>query len=93
MKAGNAGSGVPPMTYNPDAGEFEIAFNGTPQAQRDILKKLVDGGLDVIEFNVPKTSFLEQVYLTLVQEQEQKDEEAGTKRRRKERHKKKEDVA
>ncbi len=91
MKAGDVGFGVPPMTYNPDAGEFEIAFNGTPQAQRDILKKLVDGGLDVIEFNVPKTSFLEQVYLSLIQEQEQKDEGNGTRKSRKKRRKKKED--
>ena len=90
MKAGDVGFGVPPMTYNPDAGEFEIAFNGTPQAQRDILKQLVDGGLDVIEFNVPKTSFLEQVYLSLVQEQEQKDD--GTKKKKKKHRKVKEEI-
>ncbi|MBN2152200.1 MAG: ABC transporter ATP-binding protein [Candidatus Lokiarchaeota archaeon] len=86
-RAGGAGLGVPPMTYNPDTREFEIAFNGSPQAQRDILKQLVDGGLDVIEFNVPKTSFLEQLYLSLVQEQGKRDAgaERGPKWRRKRR--------
>jgi ABC-2 type transport system ATP-binding protein len=63
------------ITYNPDAGEFEIEFDGTPQVQRTILKQLIDAGLEVIEYNLPKTSLLEDSYLSLVNENDQKTED------------------
>ncbi|HMF30110.1 MAG TPA: ABC transporter ATP-binding protein [Candidatus Lokiarchaeia archaeon] len=83
--AGGASAEI--MKYNPDSGEFEIDFDGSPQAQRDILKQLIDGGLEVIEFTVPKTSLLEQLYLSLVKEGDQKNlEDQRNQKKQKTRH-------
>ncbi|MHA2298510.1 MAG: ABC transporter ATP-binding protein [Candidatus Hodarchaeales archaeon] len=59
--------GSSPVIHNKEYKRFEIFFNGNSVNQRLILKKLVENGIAVTEFTVPKTNRLENLYLHLVE--------------------------
>lgn len=54
------------MNYNAVQQKFEINFDGNKKTQNNILKVLMDGGLEIVNFSVPKTSSLEKIYLQLM---------------------------
>jgi ABC-type multidrug transport system ATPase subunit len=66
-------SGDPPILrpflhYNVEQQEFEILFDGTKDAQYQILKTLIENGLEITNYSVPKASTLERIYLQLIQQ-------------------------
>ncbi|MHA1731252.1 MAG: ABC transporter ATP-binding protein [Promethearchaeota archaeon] len=63
------------IQYDLDAQLFEILFDGSEEAQYEILEKLLAEGLKVIEFSVPKANLLEELYVTLVEESEKANSE------------------
>ncbi len=56
------------VRYDKANGYYELFFDGNRQHQAKILKTLVDAGLEITEFSVPKTGLLETLYLDLVKE-------------------------
>ncbi len=56
------------VRYNQDARLFEIMFDGTESAQREIHKTLVMMNVGITEFSVPKANLLEDLYITLMQD-------------------------
>ncbi len=64
------------MTYDPEARQFVIVFNGQLETQHAILKALIEGGLQVTEFSAPRASRLEDIYIELVKEEELSNQRA-----------------
>lgn len=58
------------IRYNWKQNAFEIMFDGTPRVQYLILRKLLDQGVQVTEFSVPKANLLEELYVRLIDEAE-----------------------
>lgn len=54
------------IVYSNESRQFNISFDGNPQHRFDILKLLVDNHIKVIEFSVPKTGLLEDLYMSLI---------------------------
>jgi len=52
-----------PIRYNKDSRVFELAFDGNPEKQYEILQVLVQNGMKVIDFTVSKADLLESLYL------------------------------
>ena len=59
------------MRFLPDAQQFEIDFDGDKANQNAILKQLIADDFPVVDYSVPKSGVLEQIFLSLV---EQSDE-------------------
>ncbi|MHA1746201.1 MAG: ABC transporter ATP-binding protein [Promethearchaeota archaeon] len=59
---------TPPIRYVPDLQLFELLFDGSPQKQHHILKKLMDHKFEIFDFSVPKASLLENLYLRFINE-------------------------
>ncbi|MHA2226223.1 MAG: ABC transporter ATP-binding protein [Candidatus Hodarchaeales archaeon] len=57
--------------YNKEFQRFEILFDGDQTKQNLILKSLVDNEIKVIQYSVPKTNLLENLYLRLVEENQE----------------------
>ncbi|OLS14722.1 MAG: trehalose/maltose import ATP-binding protein MalK [Promethearchaeota archaeon CR_4] len=55
------------VQYNPSTNELEIEFNGSPQEQYNIIKILVECGIEFSEFKASKVTALEEIYLKLIQ--------------------------
>ncbi|MHA1111710.1 MAG: ABC transporter ATP-binding protein [Promethearchaeota archaeon] len=60
-----------PLLYDHETGIIQIQFDGEPAHQVDILKALVQDGLDVLEFSVPKAGLLEDLYIDFVNQREE----------------------
>ena len=60
----------PFLIYNPNMGIFEIEFDGNPNNQYEILKILIDNGVKIIDFSVPRGNLLEDLYLELIKKSE-----------------------
>lgn len=58
------GSGT--VLFNPDNKIFEVRFDGSLEKQHEILKKLTKENIDVVDFSVPRTNSLEDLYISLV---------------------------
>ena len=54
------------VIFNKETKDFEIQFNGKIENQKAILKELTKSNIDVIEFSVPRTNSLEDLYIQLV---------------------------
>lgn len=54
--------------FNPDTKIFEIKFDGNSDRQFQILEALLQNGIKVIEFSVPKAGLLEDLYLDFVKD-------------------------
>ena len=59
------------VSYNPKSRRIEIYFDGNQTNQYLILKILIENGIEIIEFSVPKINLLENLYLNLVEKNEQ----------------------
>jgi len=59
---------TPPIRYVPELQLFELLFDGSPQKQHHILKKLMDHQFEIFDFSVPKASLLENLYLRFIKE-------------------------
>jgi len=59
------------VKYNADNDIFQIAFNGNPQNQLQILKALMAKGYEVIEYSVPKAGLLEDLFIDLTSREEE----------------------
>ena len=71
----NNGSKI--VIFNNETKTFEIRFDGKIENQKTILKELAKNEIDVIDFSVPRTSSLEDLYIRLIGEEgvkEQKEE-------------------
>lgn len=60
-----------PIVYDNETGIIEIQFDGDPNHQVEILKSLVNEGLEVMEFSVPKAGLLEDLYLNFVKQRKE----------------------
>ena len=60
------------ITYSPESREFNINFDGDPAHQRDILQSLTEHKIDVVDFSVSKAGALEDLYMNLVTDSDQK---------------------
>jgi len=58
------------IKYNTNNNEFEITFDGNPEHQVQIFKALAKENYGVTGFSVPKAGLLEDLYLTLVKDDE-----------------------
>lgn len=56
------------VSFNTEFKRFEILFDGDQTKQNLILKVLIENGVEVIEYSVPKTNRLESIYLNLVED-------------------------
>ena len=54
------------ISFNDESIKIEILFDGNPTNQLAILKELSSQGYDVIDFSVPKAGLLEDIYLNLI---------------------------
>lgn len=54
------------IKFNKDMKIFEGKFNARPENQYKIVKALIENGVKVVEFSVPKAELLENLYLELV---------------------------
>ncbi len=62
----NNGSNIVEFRY--ETRTFEIRFDGSIKNQKTILKELTKSDFDVINFSVPRTNSLEDLYINLVSE-------------------------
>jgi ABC-2 type transport system ATP-binding protein len=62
----NNGSNI--VEFSSETRTFEIRFDGSIKNQKTILKELVKNDFDVINFSVPRTNSLEDLYIKLVSE-------------------------
>jgi len=58
------GSGT--VVYNQDSRIFEVHFDGNLKKQHAILRELTKNEIDVVDFSVPRTNSLEDLYISLV---------------------------
>ena len=70
---------VEEIHYNEDAKFLELIFDGEPQNQVKILRELVSQNFSVLEFSVPKTNLLENIYLELLRKSEEQIQKAHIK--------------
>jgi ABC-2 type transport system ATP-binding protein len=54
------------IIFNNETKKFEIRFDGKIENQKVILKELAKNDIDVIDFSIPRTSSLEDLYISLV---------------------------
>ncbi len=54
------------VSYNADTQIFEVRFDGNLENQGRILKELALSKIDVVDFSVPRTSSLEDLYIKLL---------------------------
>ncbi|MCK4973592.1 MAG: hypothetical protein KAS52_09740, partial [Candidatus Heimdallarchaeota archaeon] len=54
------------VSYNSVTQVFEVRFNGNLENQSRILKELTLNKIDVVDFSVPRTSSLEELYIRLL---------------------------
>jgi ABC-2 type transport system ATP-binding protein len=64
----NNGSNI--VIFNQDTKYFEIRFDGNIDNQKAILKELARKDVDVVDFSVPRTNLLEDLYVKLIDNQE-----------------------
>ena len=57
------------VIFNNETKTFEIRFGGKIENQKIILKELAKNDIDVIDFSVPRTNSLEDLYIRLVGEE------------------------
>ena len=60
-----------PLILDHETGIIQIQFDGDPKHQVAILKALVNEGLEVLEFSVPKAGLLEDLYIDFVNQREE----------------------
>ena len=60
----NNGSGT--VSYKPNSKTFEVHFDGNLEKQHDILRELTKNEIDVVDFSVPRTNSLDDLYINLV---------------------------
>ena len=60
------------IRYNPEKKVFELQFDGDPEKQHKILMKVLDLGLKIIDFSVPRSNLLEDLYMNLVKKAQDK---------------------
>ncbi len=58
------GSGT--VLYKPNSKIFEVHFDGNLEKQHNILRELTKNEIDVVNFSVPRTNSLEDLYISLV---------------------------
>jgi len=58
------GSGT--VLYNSDSKIFEARFDGSLEKQHSIFRELAKNEIDVVDFSVPRTNSLEDLYISLV---------------------------
>jgi ABC-2 type transport system ATP-binding protein len=58
------GSGT--VLFNPDSRIFEVRFDGSLEKQHKILKELTSKEIEVVDFSVPRTNSLEDLYVSLI---------------------------
>ena len=58
------------VTFNQDTRDFEIRFDGSINNQKAILKELAKNDVDIVDFSVPRTNLLEDLYVKLIDNQE-----------------------
>lgn len=56
------------VEFNKVTSTFEVKFDGKIQSQKNILKELIRKDIDVMDFSVPRTNTLEDLYIKLVTE-------------------------
>ncbi|MHA1795163.1 MAG: AAA family ATPase, partial [Promethearchaeota archaeon] len=56
--------------YVEDGNYYTIEFDGNPEKQHQILKALMDNGIKVLEFSVPKAGLLEALYMSYISKSE-----------------------
>ncbi len=56
------------VEFNRVTSTFEVKFDGKIQTQKNILKELIRNDIDVMDFSVPRTNTLEDLYIKLVTE-------------------------
>ena len=54
------------VSYNSDTQVFEARFDGSLENQSRIFKELAQNEIDVVDFSVPRTSSLEELYIRLL---------------------------
>ncbi|MHA1668655.1 MAG: ABC transporter ATP-binding protein [Candidatus Heimdallarchaeaceae archaeon] len=54
------------VSYNPDSQLFEVRFDGKLENQGRILKELTTKGIEIVDFSVPRTNSLEDLYVKLI---------------------------
>lgn len=54
------------VSYNVDTQIFEVRFDGNLEKQSQIFKELALNKIDVVDFSVPRTSSLEDLYIRLL---------------------------
>lgn len=54
------------VSYNSDTQVFEARFDGSMENQSRIFKELAKNEIDVVNFSVPRTSSLEELYIRLL---------------------------
>jgi hypothetical protein len=54
------------VSYNADTQIFEVRFDGNLENQGHIFKELALNKIDVVDFSVPRTSSLEDLYIKLL---------------------------
>ena len=59
-------NGAGAVLFNSDTKIFEVKFDGSLEKQYKILKVLTKAEIDVVDFSVPKTSSLEDLYISLI---------------------------
>lgn len=58
------------IEFNRVTSTFEVKFDGKIQSQKNILKELIRKDIDVMDFSVPRTNTLEDLYIKLITEDE-----------------------
>ncbi|MHA1552152.1 MAG: ABC transporter ATP-binding protein [Candidatus Heimdallarchaeaceae archaeon] len=56
------------VKFNRVTSTFEVKFDGKIQTQKNILRELIRKDIDVMDFSVPRTNTLEDLYIKLVTE-------------------------
>ena len=54
------------VSFNKDLQIFEVRFDGNLENQSRILKELTLNEIDIVDFSVPRTSSLEELYIRLL---------------------------
>lgn len=58
------------IKFNNDTKVIQVFFNGNPNNQTQILRKLLNEGYEILEYSVPKTDLLENLFIELTKENE-----------------------
>ncbi|MBN1802811.1 MAG: ABC transporter ATP-binding protein [Candidatus Lokiarchaeota archaeon] len=60
------------IKYDDNSKIFQVLFDGNPENQALILKKLLNDGQDILEYSVPKAGLLEILFMELTKSDERK---------------------